>query len=131
VGGEKLCVFITAVPITKLFARGGGAWLLFFVSARTNKRHHHLRRRSLLCVYYCSTYYKAVRLLVVAEEIIRFPPAAVKTPNCNLPPNQIVSKFLNLKSTPFVQYGSFPKNECFTGPRGGTEHNHRLLPRKR
>jgi hypothetical protein len=40
-GGRRIvCVFITAVPITKLFARGG-----------------------IVCVfYYCRTYYKAVRV---------------------------------------------------------------------
>jgi hypothetical protein len=53
-----VCVFITAVHITKLFAWGEGivedmCYVFVFVSVRTNKRHHHH--------YYRGTYYKAVR----------------------------------------------------------------------
>ncbi len=44
----KLCVFITAVPISKLFARGGGGM--------EDMWYERLR----VCVYYCRTYYKAV-----------------------------------------------------------------------
>ncbi len=40
---RRVCVFITAGPITKLFAGGGGGeW------------------KTCVCVYYCRTFYKAV-----------------------------------------------------------------------
>ncbi len=44
-----VCVFITAVPIIKLFAWGEG------------DTGGHVLRETTSCVYYCSTYYKAVR----------------------------------------------------------------------
>jgi hypothetical protein len=51
-------VFITAVPITKLFARGGFNKQSFLhVSERDN--HFSL---PVVCFYYWSTYYKAVRV---------------------------------------------------------------------
>ena len=49
-----VCVFITEVPITKLFARGGGG-----------SGGHVLRETMCVGVYYCSTYYRAVRELCV------------------------------------------------------------------
>ena len=54
--------------------------------------------------------------------VIRYRLRLVKTPNCSLPQNHIVLKCLNLSSEPCVQHGLFLKNECFTVPRGGTDH---------
>ena len=49
-------MFITAVPITKLFARGGGNGGHVLRETTSQGRYE-------LCVfYYCRTYYKAVRV---------------------------------------------------------------------
>jgi hypothetical protein len=69
VGHHLRCVFITAVPSTKLFARSLLTHNRFLLTHNSSLLTHI---RSLLtvmmmscivcvCVYYCSTYYKAVR----------------------------------------------------------------------
>ncbi len=73
-----MCVFITAVPLTKLFARGlggSGGHVLRETTSRGLCVLAQLLRSvcvfitavpitklfASVCVYYCSTYYKAVR----------------------------------------------------------------------
>jgi hypothetical protein len=60
-----VCVFITAVPITKLFARGGGRNGGHVLRETTSRGLCELvcpSEACVECVYYCSTYYKAVRV---------------------------------------------------------------------
>ncbi len=62
-------MFITAVPITKLLARGGdGGHVLRETTSRgpcelvcPSRTGGICKIQSVLCVYYCSTYYKAAR----------------------------------------------------------------------
>ena len=50
-----MCVFITAVPIIKLFA-----WGEELCTRSCSNKHAH-RDSGGVCVYCCNTYYKAVR----------------------------------------------------------------------
>ncbi len=64
-----MCVFITAGPITKLFAGGGRRRVEDMCYERrraeacVDESAHHAKEMMELCVcvYYCRTYYKAVR----------------------------------------------------------------------
>ena len=55
----EMCVFITAVPSTKLFARV--CVCVFITAGPSTKLFAWGVVCVCVCVYYCSTYYKAVR----------------------------------------------------------------------